>query len=627
MLNAMRKTTGTWVVRIFLALLIGSFAVWGIGDFVRGGTDTSVAKVGGVEISQLEFSEQLRRDLQRVQSQLGTGLTTEQAKALGLHEQTLRNLIGRTLLDTEADKLGLAVPDARLAEAIRETPAFRGPSGTFDKFTYESAVRNQGWTTTRFENLLRRDLIRDDLAASIVAGVRPVPKILVDRLHAYRSERREAEIAVIEERGEIAPPDQETLKKYHQDNAARFTAPEMRSFAYFALEPKDLTGEVNVTEEELREEYHARQASYGEPERRQVEQIVYPDQAAADAAFARISEGASFAAVAKSTRNMEAADLSLGLLTKQELPAELSEAAFALAQGGISKPLKTGFGWHILRITEIKPASEKSFEQVKDEIAADIKLQRAADILYRTGTRLQDEIAGGASIEQVAEKARATVRRVAAMDRQGRGPDGKAVADLPLYREFLRTVWDARAGGEPELQEMAEGAYVVVRVDGSTPATLKPLDTVKPEVIAAWTAEQRRARAEAAAKELAEALKAGGDFATLAVKAGSSVRTSGSFLRDGTGADRSLVAGGMAAQLFTVKPGEVLHGPAGDGESAVVARLKAISPADAADAATRERLGNTLAAGYADDLSLLYRQALEKSLGVKINRANMDKAN
>jgi len=627
MLNAMRKTTGTWVVRIFLFLLIGSFAVWGIGDFVRGSTDTSVAKVGEVEISEIEFSEQLRRDLQRVQAQLGTGLTAEQARALGLNEQTLRNLIGRTLLDIEADELGITVPDTRLASTIRENPAFQGATGGFDKFTYENAVRNQGWSTTRFESLLRRDLVRDDLAASIVAGVRPVPKSMIDRLHAYRSERREAEIAVIEEKGEIAPPDEETLKKYHEANAARFTAPETRGFSYFIIEPKDLTGEIEIAEAELREEYQARQASYGEPERRQVEQIVYPDEASAEAASARLNEGGSFAAVAKATRNMEAADLSLGLLTKAELPPELADAAFALPKDGLSKPLKTGFGWHILRVTDIKPASEKTFEEVKDELAAELKLQRAGDLLYRVGTRLQDEIAGGGSIEQVAEKARATVRRVAAMDREGRGPDGKAIADLPLYREFLRSVWDAALGGEPELIEMAEGAYLVVRAEDATPAALKPFETVRPAVIAAWTAEQRRERAEAAAKAMAEALKAGGDFAALAAQAGSSLRTSGSFLRDGTGADRALVGGGLAGLLFAAKPGEVLSGPAGDGESAVVARLKSISPADPADAATRERLANTLAAAYADDLALLYRQALEKVHGVTVNRANVDKVN
>lgn len=105
------------------------------------------------------------------------------------------------------------------------------------------------------------------------------------------------------------------------------------------------------------------------------------------------------------------------------------------------------------------------------------------------------------------------------------------------------------------------------------------------------------------------------------------MQPSGSFLRDGSGADRSLLASGLAAQLFALKPGEVLSGPAGDGEAAVVARLKAVTPADPADTTTRDRLAANLAAGYADDLSLLYRQALEKEQGVQINRANMDNTN
>jgi peptidyl-prolyl cis-trans isomerase D len=627
MLDAMRRTASTWVVRIFLVLLIGSFAVWGIGDFVRGRIDTSVATVGGSEISQMEYEDQLRRELQRLQAQLGGQIDAAQARALGLNEQVLRTMIGRRLLDLEAERLGVVVSDDVIASEIRNNPAFFGPTNQFDRLTYERAVMAQGWSPARFESLLRQDLRREALAGSVVAGVRAeAPKALVDPIYAYRGERREAEIAVIDPQGEIPAPDEATLRKFHEDNAARFTAPELRTFAYLVVEAKDIAKTIEVAEQELRDEYQARLSNYQEPERRRVEQMLFDDQAAADAAFAKLKDGGNFAAVAKETLGKEAADLSLGLVTKGDLPEEIGEAAFALAQGEISKPVQSAFGWHILRVGEIQAARERTFDEVKDELAEDLRLQRASDALYRIGTQIQDEIAGGASIEQVAEKLNVEVKRVAAMDARGRDAAGKPIADLPQFREFLQLVNEAPPGGEPELGEMSEGAYVVVRVDGVTPSALRPFETVQAEVLQAWRETAQRERAEKEAKALLEKAKSGGDFAELARAAGADIRSSGTFTRDGAGAER-VVSGQLAAQLFTMKVGEVAEAAAGDGRGHVVARLKSITPADPNDTAARERLAKNLAAAFADDLSTLYRVELEREYGVSINRQNLERVN
>jgi hypothetical protein len=159
-----------------------------------------------------------------------------------------------------------------------------------------------------------------------------------------------------------------------------------------------------------------------------------------------------------------------------------------------------------------------------------------------------------------------------------------------------------------------------------TPSALRPFETVQAEVLEAWRAVAQRERAETAAKGLVEKLKAGGDFAELARAAGAEVRSGGAFTRDGAGADRA-VSSQLAAQLFAVKTGELAEAPAGDGRGYVVARLKAVTPADPADAQGRERLAKTLAGGYADDLSVLYRAALEREYGVSINRQNLERTN
>lgn len=627
MLDTMRRTAGTWVVRIFLVVLIASFAVWGIGDFIRGRVDTSVAKVGGTEIQQVEYDDQLRRELQRLQSQLGGQIDAAQARALGLHEQVLRTMIGRRLLDLEAERLGVVVPDDVIATEIRSNPAFHGPTNQFERLTYERAVMAQGWSPARFENLLRQDMTREALGGSIVAGLRGgAPKVLVDQIYAFRGERREAEIAVLDPQGEIPTPDEATLRKFHQDNAPRFTAPELRSIAYLVVDTKDVAATVEVGDPELKDEYEARLPTYREPERRRIEQMLFSDQAAADAAFGKLKDGGNFIAVAKETLGKEAADLSLGLVRKDELPDEIGGPGFGLAQGEISKPVQSPFGWHILRVSEIQLAREKKFEEVKDEIARELKLQRAADVLYRIGTQIQDEIAGGATIDQLAEKLKVPVKRVAAVDARGQDAEGKPIADLPQFREFLPLVNEAAPGGEPEIREMSEGAYVIMRVDGVTPSVLRPFEAVQAELLEAWRAVAQRERAAKAAETLVEKARAGGDFAEFARAAGAELRSSGNLTRDGAGADRA-VSGQLASRLFAVKVGELADAPAADGRGHVVARLKSIMPADPGNAEMRERMARNLAAAYGDDVSTLYRGALEREYGVSINRQNLDRAN
>jgi peptidyl-prolyl cis-trans isomerase D len=627
MLDAIRRTASTWVVRILLAILIGSFAVWGIGDFVGGRIDTSVAKVGGSEISQPEFDDQLRRELQRLQTQLGRPIDSEQARAIGLNGQVLRTMISRRLLDLEAAQLHIVVPDAVVAAEIRGNQAFFGPTGQFDRLTYERAVMAQGWSPTRFENLLRQDLIREAIGGAVVAGVRGnAPKILVDRIHAYRGETREAEIAVLDPKGEIPAPDDAVLQTFHQENAARFTAPETRSFTYLVLEAEAIADTIEVSDQELKDEYDARHASFSEPERRKVDQMVFPDQAAADAAFGKLRDGGNFLAVAKETLGMEAADVSLGLVEKSGLPEEIGTAAFGLSQGEISKPVQSPFGWHVVRVTEIQPARERAFDEVKADLAQEMKLQKAGSALYQVSNQIQDDIAAGTSVEEIADKLHLQVRKVPAMDSRGRGPEGQPIPGLPAFRDFLGTVNDASPGGDPELREMPEGAYVVIRVDGVTPSALKPFDTVRAEVLETWRLVQQRERAEAAARTLVEKVKGGADFTALVKEAGVESRASGAFKRDGTGADRAL-SSQLAAALFGVGVGEVVQGPAGDGSGYVVARLKSVNPADATDSTTREQIAKALASGIEEDIAALYRMALEQEHGVTINRQNLERAN
>lgn len=619
MLASMRKGAGTWVARIFLFVLVLAFVGWGIGDFLRGTTDRSVAKVGSVKIPASVFDTQFRRELQRLQQQVGGAIDTAQARKLGLLDSSLHQLIARTLLDQEAQRLGVVVSDQIVADEIRNNPAFRNSLGQFDKLTFDQKIAEQGWNEASFFDIVRGDTTRAVVLASLTAGARTPPKLLLDTLNGYRNERRVAEVLLVQRSaaGPIADADAATLEKYYKDHAADFTAPEYRAISYVSLTPEDVVGEVQISDQDLKDEFEAHKDALTVPEKRTVEQINYPNEAAAQAAFGKIKGGGDFAAVAKESTGQ--APTVFKEVAKPELQTEIADTAFKLGKGEIGGPIKTGLGWNILRIDEIKPGSVPTFEQMKDQIRHLLALRAAGDLAFRKFNSLQDELAGGATLAQAADKLKLKLVQIAAVDAAGTDAEGKKIETLPKAPAFLQNAFEAPVGGEAQTVDAGDGGYFVLKVDSDTPPAVRPLATVRDKALAAWKLQAGDQAAIKKAKEIADKVTAGGDFAALAKSIGGSIVTSKPMTRSGDGADEKL-AGVALTALFKAKPGEVTTAPVGDSGGAVVARLLRIVPADPnANSPGKQELTESLGTGFANDLVGEYQIALENEYGVTIN--------
>ncbi|MCW5731999.1 MAG: SurA N-terminal domain-containing protein [Alphaproteobacteria bacterium] len=622
MLAELRKSAGSWVVRILLGLLILSFGIWGIGDFIRGDGGRDLAKVGSVTISTQEFDEQYRRDLQVWQQRLGIAVDNERARQLGLAENTLQTMVQRALVDQAASDLKLGVSEATLAREIRDNPLFHNATGQFDRLIFERVLFNNGFSEQGYIQRFRQDFLRDILLSSIEGSVTRAPAPLVDTLFAYRQERRVADILLVPPlpAASIPEPDDATLEKFHQDNAPRFTAPEYRALTFVVISPDALREEVGVSEEELQEEYDSRRESFEVPERREVQQIVYSDQAAAAEALARIRGGEDFAAVAKATRNLEASDIALGRLTRRELPSAVAEVAFALAGGAISEPVQSPLGWHLIRVGAIEPGQRRTLAEVREELTREVALRKAADLVFRTANQIQDEIAGGGGLEAAAEKMRLKVMKIPAVDQRGLARDGLPAPGLPDLPNFLEQAFLAPQGGEPQLVETSNDAYFLLRVDDIVPSTLKPFAEIRAEVLSAWRTVTADEKALEKAREIADRLKEGGNFPALARAQGGEIRSTGAFTRGGQGAEAGVPAR-IVPLLFQAKRGEAVAAPAGPGAGAVVAQLTEIRPADGtAEADARKRLADALQGAIANDIGTQYRAALESEFGVRIYR-------
>ncbi|MBM3567592.1 MAG: hypothetical protein FJX46_02415 [Alphaproteobacteria bacterium] len=620
MLQALRNTAGTWVLRIFLFLLVISFGIWGIADIFRGGGDPALAKVGQVEISLSQFQQEYRRSLQRLQAAMGGQLDADRARALGLPDQTLQTMVGRALLDQKVALLGLAIDDATVRADIVANPAFRGNRGEFDRLVFENRLRAAGMTEQGFVTDTRRDMTRDMLLGALAGGA-AAPKVLAEALYRFRQERRVAEIAIVAQSAMPEPqdPSEEALAAFHRERAERFSAPEYRAVSLVRFTPADFAPEIAVGEDDIKDEYEARASEFQTAEQREVDMLLFDDEAQAKTAKARLTAGEDFMAVGKAMLDRKPEDIALGMVAKADLPEEFADHAFDLGANAVGEPLKTPFGWHLFRVRAIIPAQTQTLEDARGRLLTDIRLRRAADTLANHANKLEDALAGGAKLEDAAAKVGLTVTAVAAVDAEGQDPAGKPIDGLSEERNLIDAIFVTGDGDETRLMETSKDGYAIARVTGIRPSALKPLAEVRSEVLAAWRGEQRAAAANAVGEKLIEQVKAGESFSGAARTLKLETKISAQLRRSGPSGDQA-VSGALAAKLFELKPGEMTLGATVAGDGTVVARLAEIVPADpAADEAGVERIARALTEAVGADLLNQYQQALQGQFKVTIN--------
>jgi peptidyl-prolyl cis-trans isomerase D len=618
MLTTIRKFTKTKAFQALLMLLVVSFAIWGIGDIFRGGQRVEVARVGDVGISDAAFSERFREEMGRLRAMFGGRLELDQAVAIGVPDRVLDGLVQTTLFDVEAADLDLTAGTPQVVQWIRRNPSFQNAAGEFDRGLFDRTLQMNGMTEEDFVALLAQDFRRQQLSDAVSGGA-TAPEAISGFLYDYREERRVADVIAVRAStiADVPEPDEATLRAFHEEHADRFMAPEYRSLVAVFLRPEDIAAEIAVSEDELKEEFEARRGDFETQEQRTIEQIVVDSDEDRDRAVGLLQEGRAFDFVAREVTG--AAPIGLGTVTRQSLPVpELVDAAFALGPDQVSEPVKTDFGWHILHVSEIEPAREASFEDVRQKIRDEIALERATEDLVTLANGLEDELAGGATIEEAAQTLDLAALKIDAVDRTGHDASGAAIPGLPADPRFLETVFTAEAGVDSPLTDTTDGGYYLVRVEGITPAAVRPFDQVRDQVAAAWRAGQQQQRAEEKAEQLAEKIHAGATAADVAAETGLAVTRTEPLTRDQPAA----VAGGasgLTEKLFVLGVGEVTTAAAQDG--AVVAVLAEIHPAQADTApAARRQIAEALAADYDRAILDAFTASLREDHGVTVYR-------
>ena len=553
----------------------------------------------------------------------GRNLSKQEAMKMGLENRVLERLIGGAAVDNHAQDLGLGMSQDAVLEQIKKDPTFQDPTGNFSPLALASILRSlnmseQGYISEQRERDLRRQLI------GTVGDTAPAPQILLDALVRYNDEQRTLRYVLVplSAAGTAKEPTEEELKAFYDNHHAKFTLPEYRKIGVMAVTPETVKDQVTITDDDLKAAFEKEKDKLGKPEKRHVQQITFPDQAAAEAAAQRIQSGTDFAAIAKE-QGLSDADFDLGTLTRNEMAdATIADEAFKLDKDKVSAPVTGKLGKVVLlRVTEIEPGEVVTFEQAKPNLEKGVLKDRAERLILDLRDKIEDERASGSKLSEVADKLKLTYQTVEAVDRKGQAPDGSAIT-LPAETELLEAAFATDTGVENDPIEPKDLGIIWYEVLGETPEQLKPFDQVKDEVTKAWGEDEARNRLAKYSQELVTSLNGGKTLDDLAKELNTEILTTEPLKR----ADLSVnIMPATMTQAYLLPKGGFGTAASGSDDKRVVFQVDTILPPKELEAPAASAIKRQLDVLVSDDIIGEYFSALEKRYGVSVNEAALNK--
>ena len=477
-----------------LSLAVLAMVGFGLTGIFSQSISASVATVGKVDVSADDYFRSIQNEISSVSQQFGTQLTIEQALLFGLDRNVLQRLITQAAYENEAQRLGVSVGDATVKDALLSNPGFQGLTGTFDEDVYKDAIRRSGMNPAEYEALVRSDASQLLIQAAVSAGVN-LPDEATLAVFDYIGESRGftyARVGANNIAGSVPAPTDAELTAYYEANPEAFTQPLTRQITYVSLTPEMVAETLEVSEDRIAALYEDRGAEYNTPAKRFVERIVLGSQAEATEARNSIDAGDMTFEQLADTRGLTVADIDLGDVTARDIGTAAAEVLFASEEPGIYGPVETNIGPALFRVNAAISALSIPLEEVHDELRRDLAIEDASFRIADVADEVIDLIAGGASLEEVADETDMQLDTIYLAEGQADG--------IAAYATFREEATASEIGEERDILDLEDGGIFALRVDGITEAFVKPIADVSQAVFDgqqnAKTHELMLARAE-----------------------------------------------------------------------------------------------------------------------------------
>ncbi|MDX8402337.1 MAG: SurA N-terminal domain-containing protein [Mariprofundaceae bacterium] len=590
MLESMRNQAQSWIAKFILGGIALSFVLWGVGDYFLGSRLEPVAEVDGKPITDAEFAQAFRRQVDSYRAMLGAQFSKDMIEALHLKDETLQILINRRLMLAEAGKLGLRAPEALVLAEIRGNPAFQSAE-RFDPQRYRILIRNMGFRTPKdYETELRTAIVIDALQRAVGESAIVTPQELRDRFRRKNESRVIEAVLVDPNRLENRVAlDRKSIEAWYEAHKVDYQSPLKLRAKAVVIDPAVIGKDIEIDAEEIAAWYEAHQGEFATPEERRARHILFriPENAdertkaeireKAVSALARLRKGEDFARLAKAlSDDVTAKDGGdLGWFRQGVMVPAFDEAVFSMKKGEISDIVETPFGYHIIRLDDIRKAGVKPLEEVRDQIAERLRKERAAEEAWKLSQDLDDALGREDGLEEAARAVDLPVTEIGPISERQAMLD-PIVADPAVRAKAFATTPDQPV----EIVETEDGRFVAVEVvERIAPAPL-PLA----EVIERVRQDALQAKAREAAQSEAQAILAeadeGGDIDALAQRHGQPKLISKPVHVDGAGDTASWLTADLLKAAFDAEQGQWLPRVFEVPEGFVVARVARITPPD-----------------------------------------------
>lgn len=572
MLNLMRKHAGTWLIKVILGAIVVVFIFWGVGSYTAQRSNR-VASVNGETISVEEFGTVYNRLIEQYRQSFGNRLNEEMIQTLQLRQQAVDQLINQLILRQAAAGLKLRVADDELAQSIRQIQAFQS-AGAFDSRRYRSVLGLNRLTPETFEQAQRDAMLIEKLRNLITSSIK-VSDLEALQWYTWNNTSVDLDYLLVEPSRytEIQPSEEEIRQYFEQHREAYQTEPQAK-VRYIRLKPEAFSERVSLSEEELREYYDSYPEQFETPKTVEARHIlinVEPDadpetvaeaKARIDEIYEMAAQGQDFAELAKQFSEGPTKDQGgyLGTFRRETMVKPFSDKAFSMNAGEISEPVRTRFGWHIIKVEKVNEARTRTFEEAREEIRTQLTTERSKALAFDEAETVYDLIFEGQALEQAAKD-----RGLAIVDTEYFTRSGPA-SDVPNRGQFAKVAFELAPTEVSEVKDLGDGYYLMELVD-KTPAKPAEFETVKDKVRADFIKEKQQEKARRDAGEILKALADGQSMESLATQFDLAVKSTGFIKRNegipDIGKEPEIVAAAFSLSETQKLPEEVIEGQKG----------------------------------------------------------------
>lgn len=520
-----------WITYVVIGALILVFAAWGAYGIVdlSFGPANYAAKANGDSITVQEAQDAWQRQQIALARQFGGSEIPPELKTR-MQDQMLEAMIADSLLHTHADKLGYRISSTAITKEIQQLPAFQ-VEGKYSPEAARYALQNAGLSEAEFEVSLRRQLERQQIESAIVVSNFLTPTE-IKRIQALEGEQREVRFISLdpEKFAAKAVTDDAAVKAYYEKNQAKYMTTESVHLAYGELRLDQVASQVVVTDKDLQDYYEKNKAVYVQPERRHIRHILIESGKDDAAALAKANEvlaeaksGKDFAELAKKYSQdvgsaQNGGDLGWATRGASGLDPAFDEAEFSMKAGEVRGPVKTKFGYHILKLEAIEPEHARTLEEARADIEAQVRKDRAAERFGDAQENLQQKLEQpGASFDALVKEFNLQTGDVPEYERGKGGPPLNSTPDLDQV-VFSSAVLDEKRVGGPVA--LGEDRIVIVHAIEHRKPEPKPLATVREDIVKSIRDEFGRSEAQKVADETRKKLAEGASFDEVAKQLG-----------------------------------------------------------------------------------------------------------